>query len=55
MSNNIKEAPPFSSRLPLVNDEGNLKEYYVQDDHGKRIRVKDPLREKIRTNFCFGS
>ena len=29
MTNDIKDTPTFSSTLPLVNDEGNLKESYM--------------------------
>ena len=47
ISNNIKETPPFSLRLPSVNiDEGDLEEFFAWDDHGEEICVEDLSREK---------
>ena len=37
MTNDIEETPPFTSRLSLVNDKGNLRESYMWDDQGKMI------------------
>ena len=50
MTNNIEETSPFSSLLPVMKDEGNLKESYVHDDYSEEIWVKDPPKEKIKIN-----
>ena len=37
MSNDLEKTIPFFSTFSMVNDEGNLKEFYIQDDHSERI------------------
>ena len=46
MINNTKETPSFFSMLSLMNDENNLKESYMQDNHDKWIWIEDPHVEK---------
>ena len=52
MTNDIKDT--FYFRLPLVNDEGNMEESYMHDDHDmtmiKRYRLKILLEKKFRKN-----
>ena len=51
ISNNIDDTPSFSSNLPPVINEGNLKKFYVQVDYDQRIWVNDPPKEKNQDKF----
>ena len=37
MSNDVEDTPLFSLRLFSVNDEGNLEESYMRDNHDEMI------------------
>ena len=48
MTNDTKNTLSFSSRLPPMNDKGNLEESHMLEDHGE---VEDSPREKNQDKF----
>ena len=46
MTNDIEDTISFSSQLLLMNDKCKLDEFYMWNDHGEGIWVKDLPREQ---------
>ena len=50
MTNDINMNSPLSSKLLLMNNKCNLEECYMQDDHGKGLKI---LLEKKKKQDKF--